>query len=250
MKTIRVAAHVHSEWSYDAEWPLPELVRAFRERGYDAVLMAEHDRGFDDARWEAYRAACAEASTPELLLVPGMEYEDSASLVHLPVWGVGLPFLGAARPTEELLRDAKAHDAFTVFAHPARRDAIRSFRPEWAPLLDAVEIWNRHYDGIAPYPRGRSFAAEQGLRPFAALDFHTRRQFFPLALALEVAEPVSAAAVVEALRAARFRVEAFGTSALRFTGGIPGTALRTGEWLRRRIRGPVRRAQRLAGRGD
>jgi len=218
MKTIRVAAHVHSEWSYDAEWPLPELVGAFRERGYDAVLMAEHDRGFDDARWEAYRAACAEASTPELLLVPGMEYEDS--------------------------------DAFTVFAHPARRDAIRSFQPEWAPLLDAVEIWNRHYDGIAPYPRGRSFAAEQGLRPFAALDFHTRRQFFPLALALEVAEPVSAAAVVEALRAARFRVEAFGTSALRFTGGIPGTALRTGEWLRRRIRGPVRRAQRLAGRGD
>ena len=89
MKTIRVAAHVHSEWSYDAEWPLPELVGAFRERGYDAVLMAEHDRGFDDARWEAYRAACAEASTPELLLVPGMEYEDSASLVHLPVWGVG-----------------------------------------------------------------------------------------------------------------------------------------------------------------
>ena len=117
MKTIRVAAHVHSEWSYDAEWPLAELVRAFRDRMYDAVLMAEHDRGFDDARWDAYRAACMEASTEELLLVPGMEYEDSASLVHVPVWGVDLPFLGAARPTEELLRDAKEHDAFTVFAH-------------------------------------------------------------------------------------------------------------------------------------
>ena len=250
MNTVRVAAHVHSEWSYDAEWPLAELVRAFRKRGYDAVLMAEHDRGFDDARWAAYRAACAEASTEELLLVPGMEYEDSASLVHVPVWGVDLPFLGAARPTEELLRDAKAHDAFTVFAHPARRDAIMSFRPEWAPLLDAVEIWNRHYDGIAPYPRGRRFAAEQGLRPFAALDFHTRRQFFPLALVLELEEPVSASAVVEALCAAQFRVEAFGTSALRFTGGVPGTALRTGERLRRGIRGPVRRAQKLAGRRD
>lgn len=249
MKTIRVAAHVHSEWSYDAEWPLTDLVKAFRERGYDAVLMAEHDRGFDDAGWEAYRSACVEASTDELLLVPGMEYEDSASLVHVPVWGVDLPFLGAARPTEELLRDAKEHDAFTVFAHPARRDAIESFRPEWAPLLDAVEIWNRHYDGIAPYPRGRSFAAGHGLRPFAALDFHTRRQFFPLALALEV-EAVSATAVVEALRAGRFRPEAFGTSALRFTGGLPGAALRTGERLRRGIRGPVRRAQKLAGRRD
>ena len=58
MRTMRVAAHVHSEWSYDAEWQLDELVRAFRERRYDAVLMAEHDRGFDDVRWEAYRAAC------------------------------------------------------------------------------------------------------------------------------------------------------------------------------------------------
>ena len=153
--------------------------------------MAEHDRGFDDARWEAYRAACAEASTEDLLLVPGMEYEDAASLVHVPVWGVDLPFLGAARPTEELLRDAKAHDAFTVFAHPARRNAFRSFRPEWTPYLDAVEIWNRHYDGIAPYPEGRRFAEEQGLRAFAALDFHTRRQFFPLAVIMEVAEPVS-----------------------------------------------------------
>jgi hypothetical protein len=250
MRTIRVAPHVHSEWSYDAEWPLGDLVGSFRERGYDALLMAEHDRGFDDARWDAYRAACADASTEELLLVPGMEYEDSASLVHVPVWGVDLPFLGAARPTEELLRDAKGHDAFTVFAHPARREAIRSFRPEWTQYLDAVEIWNRHYDGIAPYPRGRNFAATQGLRPFAALDFHTRRQFFPLALTLEVAEPVSAASVVEALRAGRFRVEAFGTSALRFTSGIPGTALRTGERLRRSIRGPVRRAQKLAGRRD
>jgi hypothetical protein len=250
VRTIRVAPHVHSDWSYDAEWKLAELVHAFTERTYDAVLMAEHDRGFDAARWEAYRAACAEASTDALLLVPGMEYEDAASLVHVPVWGVDLPFLGAARPTEELLRDARAHEAFAVFAHPARRDAIRSFRPEWATLLDAVEIWNRHYDGIAPYPGWRRFADEHGLRPFAALDFHTRRQFFPLAIVLEVAEPVSPAAVVDALRAGRFRAEAFGTSALRFTGGLPATALRTGERLRRGIRGPVRRAQKLLGRRD
>jgi len=248
MRTMRVAAHVHSEWSYDAEWQLDELVRAFRERRYDAVLMAEHDRGFDDARWEAYRAACAEASTKDLLLVPGMEYEDAASLVHVPVWGVDLPFLGAARPTEELLRDAKAHDAFTVFAHPARRNAFRSFRPEWTPHLDAVEIWNRHYDGIAPYPEGRRFAEEQGLRAFAALDFHTRRQFFPLAVIMEVAEPVSPAAVIDALRAGRFRAEAFGVSVLRFTGGLAGTALHSSERLRRRVRGPVRGIQRTFGR--
>lgn len=248
MKTIRAAAHVHSEWSYDAEWPLADLAEAFEKRKYDVVLMAEHDRGFDGARWDAYRRACADASSEKLLLVPGIEYEDAESLVHIPVWGDGMPFLGAARPTVDLLRDAKANDAFTVFAHPARREAIRSFNRAWRPLLDSVEIWNRQYDGVAPYPGGRRFAEEQGLRPFAALDFHTRRQFFPLAMLLEVDEPVSTASVVEALRAGRFRAEAFSTSALRFAGGLPGAAARGAERLRRAVRGPVRRAERLIGR--
>ncbi len=248
MRTMRVAAHVHSEWSYDAEWQLDELARAFRERRYDAVLMAEHDRGFDDARWEAYRAACAEASTEELLLVPGMEYEDAASLVHVPVWGVDLPFLGAARPTEELCatprRTTRSRSSRT--RHGGTRSGASA--PSGRRYLDAVEIWNRHYDGIAPYPEGRRFAEEQGLRAFAALDFHTRRQFFPLAVIMEVAEPVSPTAVIDALRAGRFRAEAFGVSVLRFTGGLAGTALRSSERLRRRVRGPVRSIQRTFGR--
>jgi hypothetical protein len=248
MKTIRAAAHVHSEWSYDADWPLAELATAFAKRKYDVVLMAEHDRGFDAARWDEYREACAEASAGGPLLVPGMEYEDAESLVHVPVWGNEMPFLGAARPTADLLRDAKANDAFTVFAHPVRRDAHSSFRGDWAPLLDAVEVWNRHYDGIAPSLQGRRLAEAHGLRPFAALDFHTRRQFFPLAMILEVAEPVSPESVVEALRSDRSRAEAFGTSALRFSGGVPGSALRGAERVRRRVRGPVRRVQRMVGR--
>jgi hypothetical protein len=248
MKTIRAAAHVHSEWSYDAEWPLADLGAAFAKRKYDVVLMAEHDRSFDDARWDEYRQACAEASAGGPLLVPGMEYEDAESLVHVPVWGTEIPFLGAARPTGDLLRDARANDAFTVFAHPMRRDAYSSFRADWAPLLDAVEVWNRHYDGVAPSREGRRLAEEHGLRPFAALDFHTRRQFFPLAIVLEVIEPVSPESVVGALRDGRFRAEAFGTSALPLGGGLAGSALRGAERLRRRVRGPVRRAQRAFGR--
>ena len=83
---------------------------------------------------------------------------------------------------------------------------------------------------------------------FASLDFHTRRQFFPLALVMDVAEPVSTESVIDALRAGRFRVEAFGVSVLRFTGGVAGPALRGSERLRRRVRGPVRRVQRMFGR--
>jgi predicted metal-dependent phosphoesterase TrpH len=91
---IRVAAHVHSDWSYDGSWNLADLARAFHRRGYSAVLMAEHDRGFDSGRWAAYRAACAEASARGgAILVPGIEYSDSANDVHIPVWG-DIPFLG------------------------------------------------------------------------------------------------------------------------------------------------------------
>jgi histidinol phosphatase-like PHP family hydrolase len=62
MKAARVAAHVHSSWSYDAQWSLPDIARAFRRHRYDAVLMAEHDRSFDEHKWADYRLASWQAS--------------------------------------------------------------------------------------------------------------------------------------------------------------------------------------------
>jgi hypothetical protein len=244
MTTIRVAAHVHSEWSYDAEWTLPALAAAFARRGYDAVLMAEHDRTFDDQRWAEYRTACADASDERILLVPGLEYEDANSVVHVPVWGRDLPFLGRGRPTAETLSDVARHGGTAVFAHPWRRDALGMFDPAWTPLLAGVEIWNRHYDGVAPNPAAARLAEEQGLSPFVALDFHSRRQFFPLAMRLEVEGGPSVDAVYEALAARRFRPAALRVSALRFTRGVPAKTMRGLERSRRALRGPVRRLER------
>jgi predicted metal-dependent phosphoesterase TrpH len=245
---IRAAAHVHSDWSYDASWPLPDLARAFARRGYDVVLMAEHDRGFDSARWEAYKRACADASGAKITLVPGMEYEDADNVVHVPVWGEGMPYLGHGRPTGEILSAARDGGAVAVLAHPWRRDAVQRFDSEWAPFLAAVEIWNRHYDGVAPNPAGRRFAKQHGLSPFVSLDFHSRRQFFPLAMELEVDGSVSPASVYEALRAGRFRPAALRVSALRFTNGLPGTTMRGLERTRRVLRGPVRSLERAVRR--
>jgi hypothetical protein len=246
----RVATHVHSEWSYDASWTLAALADEFARRGYDAVLMAEHDRGFYAARWEEYRHACAEASDERILIVPGMEYEDPSRVVHVPVWGEAMPFLGEARPTLDLLRDAHDAGGVAVLAHPWRRDAVSRYTPAWAPYLLGVEIWNRQYDGIAPNPRGRAFAAAAGLRPFVSLDFHTRRQFFPLAMVLELEGPATTAAVAAALRAGRVRSEIGRFDALRCTQAVPGAPLRAAELARRRARGPVRRMQARMGRRD
>jgi hypothetical protein len=248
VRTVRAAAHVHSDWSYDASWRLPDLAHAFARRGYDVVLMAEHDRGFDEARWAEYRRACADAGGERILLVPGMEYEDADNVVHVPVWGEDLPYLGHGRPTREVLQAARDEGAVAVLAHPWRRSALERFDPDWVPFLAAVEIWNRHYDGVAPNPGGRRFAEQHGLRPFVSLDFHSRRQFFPLAMELEVDGALTTAAVHEALRRGRFRPAALRVSALRFTGGVPGTTMRGLERTRRVLRGPVRRLERAVRR--
>src|SRR5256885_13891433 len=158
--TVRAATHVHSEWSYHARWPLRSIADQFARRGYDAVFMSDHERGFNELRWRAYRRACDEASDERIRLVPGIEYEDRQNVVHVGIWGSSVPFLGEARATLDLLRAASSEGAAAVFGHPGRRDAITSYRPEWAEHLTGVEVWNRQYDGMAPNARAIRFALE------------------------------------------------------------------------------------------
>jgi predicted metal-dependent phosphoesterase TrpH len=229
---VRAAAHLHSEWSDDASWPLEKLVESFTKRRYDVLLMCEHSRGFTDAKWSSYVEACARASTERLLVVPGIEYNDADNVVHIPVWG-DVPFLGETPEIPEILRRAEAENGIAVFAHPWRKGAWQRYDPEWAKQLTAMEIWNRKYDGWAPDPRAVALAREQGLRPFVSLDFHTARQFFPLAMALDLPEPTVTRETVEgALRQGQFEALAFSRSALTLTGGVTGRMLRAAERAR------------------
>jgi predicted metal-dependent phosphoesterase TrpH len=239
--SLRVAPHVHSAWSYDGTWALPALARAFAKRGYTAVLMAEHDGTFDEDRWCDYRDACAEASAAGALLVPGIEYSDAGNRVHVPVWGAER-FLGSGRPTEELLADARSAGAVAVIAHPVRRDAWRGLSARALALADGVEVWNRKYDGWAASAVGLELAARHGLAPLVGLDFHTARQFFPLALCDPAPAPVTVDAVFASLREGRLRPTAFALPARRLTSGAGLGAARAGEQARRRLA----RARRVA----
>ena len=137
MRRIRVASHVHSEWSYDGRWSLERLSQAFGRRGYDAVLLAEHDRGFDADRWADYRAACA-AVAGGARLVPGIEYSDADNSVHVPVWG-DISFLGESLETAELLVSAERAGGVAVLAHPGRRDVGRRFDPALLHHLAGID---------------------------------------------------------------------------------------------------------------
>jgi hypothetical protein len=203
------ACHVHSKWSYDGSWSLEALSTKFSRQGCRVLMMTEHDRGFTAARLNQYREACAQASSSEILVVPGIEFSDAANRVHVLVWGP-VPFLGEGLPTSEMLNAVHAAGGLAVLAHPSRRDAWRSFNPSWTDRLLGIETWNRKYDGWAPSKTAPALINTAAAIPFVGLDFHTQRQSFPLAMALEMDGIVTEEAVLNCLRSRRCHPRAFG----------------------------------------
>lgn len=226
--------------------PLPDLAALFADRGYDAVLMCEHDRGFSRERKEAYDFACAEASRHGALIVPGIEYADPDDRVHTPIWGP-VPFLGDGIPTIEALRLARDHDGVAVIAHPIRRDAWRVIEPSWLELCTGLEIWTRKWDGWAPNPWAVRQVADHGLVGVVALDLHNRHQAFPLAMELEMIAPVTSASCLDALRRGACRALVRGLPVTPLTRGRRSRTAQRVERLRRPVwrRGRVVR-ERLA----
>jgi hypothetical protein len=209
---VLAACHVHSKWSYDGSWSLEDLSARFAARGYRILMMTEHDRGFTAERLAQYRQACAKASSDAIFVLPGIEYSDAANRVHVLVWGP-VPFLGENLPTLEMLQAVKAANGFAVLAHPSRKNAWKSFEPSWTDKLLGVEVWNRKYDGWAPSKTAPDLVQTTGALPFVGLDFHTHRQSFPLAMALDLqGASVSEEAILNSLRSRRCRAQALGIS--------------------------------------
>lgn len=206
---VLAACHVHSEWSYDGSWSLDRLSARFSRRGYRVLMMTEHDRGFTTDRLEQYRRACAQASAPNILVIPGIEYSDRANRVHVLVWGP-VPFLGEGLPTLEMLEAVHSANGLAVLAHPSRKEAWKTFEPSWSDRLLGIEAWNRKYDGWAPSRTAPGLLHSAGAVPFVGLDFHTQRQSFPLGMALDIRGELSEETVLDCLRARRCYARAFG----------------------------------------
>jgi predicted metal-dependent phosphoesterase TrpH len=206
---VLAACHVHSVWSYDGSWPLEELSLRFSQRGYRVLLMTEHDRGFTEERYERYRYACAEASSRQILVVPGIEYSDSDNRAHVLVWGAR-SFLGENLSTGELIERVRVAGGVAVFAHPGRKSAWKVFEQYSQNPVLGIEVWNRKYDGWAPSKTAPALLKASSAIPFVGLDFHTHRQSFPLAMALDVDGEISEETVLQCLRLRRCRARTFG----------------------------------------
>ncbi len=238
---IPVAVHVHSDWSYDGSSSLRQIAELFLSRGFRAVLVSEHDRGFDAAKAERHREACLRASTDEILLVPGFEYSDPENVVHLTCWGK-MPFLGMDRESTEIIQRVADLGGFSVFAHPTRKAAWRKYSERWTEHLGAIELWNRKTDGWAPSGEGMALIEQYELPAMAALDYHTKRQLFPLRAWIDVNGQVSEEVLTESLRAGRFHCEAFGKRLESFAKPGQRLTLSLLEWMRRSAAALVRAA--------
>jgi hypothetical protein len=203
-------------------------------------MMTEHDRGFTEARRIEHRNACREASSENILVLPGIEYSDSANTVHILVWGP-VPFLGEGVPTSELLVNVAAAGGVAVLAHPSRKEAWKYFDPSWSEHLLGVEIWNRKTDGWAPSDTAPLLLKGTSSVEFVGMDFHDRKQFFPLTMELELPSSLNEEAVIEALKDRRCRAQAFGVALHQTRSGWRLAGLRNAERCRRSLAGTYRR---------
>jgi hypothetical protein len=232
MSLVRVASHVHSEWSYDGKWRLPQLAASFAKRGYRVVLMTEHDRGFDESRRLEHRLACQEASSEKILLVPGIEYSDPTNVIHFLVWG-DVPFVGSAVEPDRVLASVQENEGVAVFAHPSRKEAWRRFDPAWHNKVLGIEFWNRKTDGWAPSKHAWPLLRMTNCVAMAGLDFHDSRQFFPMVTFVELEGSISETSVLAALRKQRCRSKVLGLEPSALTDGLHAEALRGADGLRR-----------------
>ena len=238
MNSRIAACHVHSEWSYDASWSLDELVSAFASRGCSLLLMTEHDKGWDQERWQRYEQACEAASTQDTLVVPGIEYSDPSNTTHVLVWGVP-DFLGEGLETSDLLEKVHRCNGVAVLAHPDRREAWRRFEMSWVPNLLGVEVWNRKTDGWSASENGIRLWKQTGVVPFAGLDFHRKNQFYPLRMEVDAPNDAGCEEIVEALRERRISPRFRGRDLHQVLHAGSGLLRPTAEKLRRVLRAVI-----------
>ena len=112
MPTI-IDMHIHTtRGASDSGLNPDDLAREARQRGLNAIHVAEHDRLWDKFALKEYRA-----KNPDLLVCNGMEI--STELGHILALGLK-EYVGGIRHARTLRKVADEHGAFLIVAHPFR----------------------------------------------------------------------------------------------------------------------------------
>lgn len=196
---MKVLVHAHTCFSSDGELTPRTIARLARERGFGAVLIADHFESLDYVSFGALVEECRWGK--ECLLVPG--YERSWSGYHLLALGVDR---WLDDPDPRVWADqVRAAGGLVAIAHPGR---YRHRIPETLlEVCDAVEVWNSKppYDGsFGPDPRGYRLLGRRRL-PICGQDLHGVRHLSSVGVELAVAAAGSRD-ILAALRRGDYRM--------------------------------------------
>lgn len=139
--------HIHSDFSFDGTNSLEEIADWARTHGLQFVLLTEHDQGFDQEKFESYRAECSKYGG-DVLLVPGIEYEviHCGEVIH--IGAIGVPeFLDESVVKRDILSLVEAihrHGGLAVLNHP--NDIKKVLGKRHIEVFDFIEMWNTKFD--------------------------------------------------------------------------------------------------------
>ena len=189
-RLFRFDTHVHtSEASPCARVPAREVVRLYREAGYDGIVVTDHFnescfRNYGVTSWSAvcdrylsgYRAALEEGIRVGLVVIPGMEVTfEVGGYADFLVYGLNPERLYDYPELHKLgLRRFRmlisGLGCLVIQAHPFR-PGIELADPA---LLDGVEVFNGNPRHFSANHKAADFAAEHGLLALSGSDFHQR----------------------------------------------------------------------------
>lgn len=209
------AFHAHSSFSYDSKVPLAALIDTLARRGYDFLLLTEHDDKLDAAQYAEVVATCDALSRPGFLVVPGLEvrcWRTPTEQWHIAAIGVRtwIP----RGEIDAVVAAIHAAGGLAVLLHPHKftRDV------DWRALapFDGVELWNGKEDGSWSPPAhtvrfGLDVARHAGRPLYLGHDLHALHDVRPLALVVDL-PALTADDVLRVLRTGAFGLRARGMS--------------------------------------
>ncbi len=233
MKLFRGILHVHSTFSYDGRHSLDEIAAMAKQRGYHFVGMSEHSDTLDEEKVANLVAACQRVSTPDCLIMPGIEFtcDDNLHLVS-----VGIQRYTDLKNPAAVAQFVRNNGGVAIVAHPVR---YRYQIPEDAvPFLDGIEVWNAGYDGRF-VPNHRSLALVAQLRrqnprlaAFGGQDLHRILEYGHVTLSV-TGPDLTREGILGALREGRFTTSNgyFRIDGLNDPGLMQRCGIRFARWL-------------------
>ena len=155
MKTYRGAFHLHSRYSYDGQLSLQEIVPLLKKKGVSFALMTEHayhrieKRFLSTSEFSRFIQDCQSQSSPDFLLIPGLEFACHNNQVHIVGTPLQQPFsLESLDKPDKILEAIRREGGLAILVHPFFGSAYRRLKKEEFLCLDGFEIWNYGYQGL------------------------------------------------------------------------------------------------------